>query len=212
MRTANAYHRGGKRVLDVVVSAFALILVSPLLAVTAVVSRLRQGAPVLFRQTRAARHGRSFVLWKFRTMNSAEHGGSDDERLTAWGRLLRHSSIDELPQLFNVLVGDMSLVGPRPLYLHYIPLYSAEQAERLAVRPGLTGLAQVSGRNQLAWEERLRLDTNYARAFSLRLDATIVARTIAQLVGRASTSAYDTETPDEFAGASRAIDEQQEQT
>lgn len=212
MRTPNAYSRGGKRAVDVVGSGLALVLVSPLLAVTAIVSRLRQGAPVLFSQTRAGRLGHPFVLWKFRTMLDVDHGGSDDERLTAWGRLLRHSSVDELPQLFNVLIGDMSLVGPRPLYLRYVPLYSPEQAERLSVRPGLTGLAQVNGRNRLDWEERLRLDALYARTVCTRLDASIVLRTIALLVSRSVTSAPATETPAEFAGAAGPLTERREVT
>lgn len=210
MTTVSAYGRGGKRLVDVVVSGVTLILVSPLLVVTAAVSRFRQGKPVLFSQTRAGRGGQPFVLWKFRTMRGPDHGGTDDDRLTAWGRLLRHSSIDELPQLFNVLIGDMSLVGPRPLYLHYIPRYSVEQAERLSVRPGLTGLAQVSGRNLLDWEARLRLDTRYARSLSLRLDASIVVRTVVLLVGRSSTAASSAETPAEFVGAARPNTDQEE--
>lgn len=208
--TGSTYQRGGKRVVDAAVAAMALVVVSPLLAVISVLSRLVQGTPVLFRQTRAGRQGRPFDLWKFRTMRSVDQGASDDERLTAWGRLLRHASLDELPQLVNVLKGDMSLVGPRPLYLHYVPLYSAEQAERLAVRPGLTGLAQVSGRNQLGWDQRLRLDTRYARAVSLRLDIAIVARTVVQLARRASTAAGGTETPLEFAGTSLAVKAQKD--
>lgn len=206
MTTPSAYRQGGKRAIDVVGSGLALTLVSPLLAVTAIVSRLVQGAPILFSQTRAGRDGRPFVLWKFRTMRSSDQGscGSDDDRLTSWGRILRHSSIDELPQLFNVLIGDMSLVGPRPLYLHYHPLYSPEQAERLSVRPGLTGLAQVNGRNRLDWDQRLRLDTRYTRTVSVRLDVSIMLRTIALLVSRSATSAVGTETPAEFAGTSPA--------
>lgn len=196
--------------MDAAVAAMALVVVSPLLAVISVLSRLIQGTPVLFRQTRAGCQGRPFDLWKFRTMLSVDNARSDDERLTAWGRLLRHASLDELPQLVNVLKGDMSLVGPRPWYLHYIPLYSDEQVERLAVRPGLTGLAQVSGRNQLGWDQRLRLDTRYARTVSLRLDVAIVARTVVHLASRSSTSAGGTETPSEFAGTSSAVVDQKD--
>lgn len=197
-RPSGTYARVGKRTIDLLASAAGVTVALPVLVAVAIGSKLRQGSPVLFSQSRAGRDGRPFVLWKFRTMRQG--GGADEERLTGWGRLLRHSSLDELPQLFNVLAGDMSLIGPRPLYLHYVPLYSAEQAKRLLVRPGLSGLAQVSGRNRLGWEERLRLDTEYATSYSLRLDARILAATVAHIVRRSPTSALAGETPGEFLG------------
>lgn len=199
MTAPSAYRRGGKRIVDLLGSALAVLVLAPVLSAVAVGSAVKQGRPILFCQRRAGRDGQPFVLRKFRTMSS--EAGSDDQRVTEWGRFLRHSSLDELPQLVNVLVGDMSLVGPRPLYLHYIPLYSTEQAERLRVRPGLTGLAQINGRNRLAWDDRLRLDTHYARTVSLRSDLDIVRRTVLLLIRRSSTDALHAETPPEFAGS-----------
>jgi lipopolysaccharide/colanic/teichoic acid biosynthesis glycosyltransferase len=154
------YGRQGKRVADLLGAAALLLLAAPLLAGTALAVRLALGRPVLFRQVRAGRGGRPFTLLKFRSMRDGP--GGDAERLTRLGRALRAGALDELPQLWNVLRGEMSLVGPRPLPLAYLPLYSPRQAERLRVRPGLAGLAQAAGRNAVPWPERLELDARYA--------------------------------------------------
>ncbi len=168
------YERWGKRACDLLGTALLLPLLAPLLALTALAVLLALGRPVLFRQVRAGRGGRPFTLLKFRSM--AEGPGPDAERLTPFGRVLRASALDELPQLLNVLRGEMSLVGPRPLPLDYLPLYTPRQAQRLRVRPGLAGLAQAAGRNAVPWAERLELDARYAARPSLRGDAAILLR------------------------------------
>jgi lipopolysaccharide/colanic/teichoic acid biosynthesis glycosyltransferase len=175
-----------KRAVDVTVSAVVLALASPVLAVATAAVRLTLGRPVLFRQPRPGLHGRTFVLYKIRTMREAtDEAGrplADHQRVNAVGRLLRRLSVDELPQLWNVLRGDMSLVGPRPLLVEYLALYTPEQARRHSVRPGVTGLAQVHGRDHLPWEERFRLDVHYADHRTLGLDLRIAAATFRRLV------------------------------
>jgi lipopolysaccharide/colanic/teichoic acid biosynthesis glycosyltransferase len=181
VRAARAYD-GVKRATDLCVAALVLAASAPVLGVVAVLVRRDLGSPVLFRQERAGRDGAPFTLIKFRSMTQriSPVGHDDDrERLTPFGARLRASSLDELPTLWNVLRGDLSLVGPRPLHIRYIPLYSPRQARRLEVRPGVTGLAQVSGRNALTWEERLELDVQYVETRSLWLDLQILARTVA---------------------------------
>lgn len=178
-----------KRLLDFVVALLLLLLLSPVLLVVALVVRLRLGAPVLFRQMRPGRHGVPFQLVKFRTMITNERAPdgrvySDADRLPSFGRLLRSTSLDELPELWNVLAGDMSLVGPRPLLMEYLPLYSEEQARRHAVRPGITGWAQVQGRNAVGWPERLALDVWYVDHRSFRLDLKILVMTVMTVVRR----------------------------
>jgi len=165
-----------KRLFDATAAAAALVALGPLLAALAVLTWLRMGRPVLFRQWRAGREGRPFLLVKFRTMRAGP--GPDEERLTPFGSWLRRTSLDELPELWNVLVGDMSLVGPRPLPVRYVERYSPRQTRRLEVRPGITGWAQVSGRNLLSWEERLERDVWYVDHRSFGLDAEILARTV----------------------------------
>jgi lipopolysaccharide/colanic/teichoic acid biosynthesis glycosyltransferase/UDP-N-acetylglucosamine:LPS N-acetylglucosamine transferase len=180
-RSRGWYRRFGKRALDTVVATFALALFVPFFAAIAVLVRLTLGAPVLFRQCRPGLNGVPFTLVKFRSMTSRYDGCGrplpDAERLTRVGRFLRASSLDELPELWNVLKGDMSLVGPRPLLMEYIPLYSEEQGRRHALRPGITGLAQVNGRNGLSWSQRFALDVEYVDRCSLWLDVSIIART-----------------------------------
>ena len=191
----------GKRALDVVVATAALAVLSvPMLAVAAVV-RVAMGSPVLFRQVRPGRGGVPFTLLKFRTMRPGP--GTDAERLTPIGRWLRRTSVDELPELWNVLVGDMSLVGPRPLLVEYLDLYSARQARRHEVRPGLTGLAQVEGRNLLDWDERLELDVRYVETHTLRLDLSIIRRTIGMVVRREGINAEGEATMAAFKGSGR---------
>ena len=187
-----------KRGLDFCAALFLLIVASPLLAVAATAVRLTMGGPVLFRQTRAGREGSLFTLLKLRTMRG---GLADDAaRLTPLGRCLRATSIDELPQLWNVLRGDMSLVGPRPLLPEYLPRYSPAQARRHAVRPGITGLAQVCGRNTLGWPERLALDVRYVEQRSLGLDLWILWRTARTVLRRDGISAAGHVTMPEFLG------------
>lgn len=176
------YSRYGKRAIDITASALVLLALLPVLAAIAVAVRLALGSPVLFRQPRPGLNERTFYILKFRTMTDRRDSGGellcDAMRVTALGKFLRATSLDELPELWNVLKGDMSLVGPRPLLVEYLPYYSAEQHRRHAVRPGVTGLAQISGRNQTTWEQRLAQDISYVENCSLCLDCEIVARTI----------------------------------
>ncbi|MBA3700068.1 MAG: sugar transferase [Planctomycetes bacterium] len=182
-----------KRIFDLGLAGGGLLAFSPLLLLTAFAIRLTIGAPVLFRQERLGLHGRRFLICKFRTMRDAvDRDGqplSDEQRLTRFGRFLRVSSIDELPELFNVLVGDMSLVGPRPWISAYEARYTPEQMRRHDVRPGITGWAQVNGRNATSWEERLRLDVWYVDHWSLWLDLRILLRTIWTVIRRDGISA-----------------------
>ncbi len=172
--------------MDLAVAGLALLLLSPILVVLAVVVRIRLGSPILFRQQRPGRNGIAFGILKFRTMTDARSADGvllpDALRLTRLGRALRRSSLDELPGLVNVLFGHMSLVGPRPLLMEYLELYSSEQMRRHNVRPGLTGLAQVNGRNAVLWDERLRLDTWYVDNQSMVLDLRILAKTVVMVV------------------------------
>lgn len=188
-----------KRVFDVVVSTAVLVVLSPVWAIAALAVRVTMGSPVLFRQQRPGLHGQVFDLVKFRTMRCGS--GSDAERLTNVGRFLRSTSIDELPELWNILRGEMSLVGPRPLLPDYLPLYSERQAIRHQVRPGLTGLAQVSGRNAAPWDERLELDAQYVESHSLWLDLGIIARTIKVVFKRHGITAEGEATVSHFTGS-----------
>jgi lipopolysaccharide/colanic/teichoic acid biosynthesis glycosyltransferase len=198
------YRRWGKRAFDITGSATALVLLSPVLAILAVLVRILLGSPVLFRQKRPGLHARPFTLLKFRTMIAAsdEAGRSlpDAARLTPFGRGLRSVSLDELPEFWNVLRGDMSLVGPRPLLMQYLERYTLQQARRHEVRPGLTGLAQVDGRNALSWSERFRLDVAYVDRLGFALDCTILLRTVMMVVTRRGISAEGCATMPEFMG------------
>lgn len=193
-----------KRLIDIVGAASALLLLSPVIAASWLVIRLRLGAPTLFAQERPGLGGRPFRMLKFRTMTDArDHRGQllpDAARLTRLGRFLRSTSIDELPGLWNVLRGDMSLVGPRPLLMSYIPLYSAEQARRHEVRPGITGWAQVNGRNALSWEEKFALDVWYVDHRSLALDLKILLLTVRKVLARDGISAQGEATMTPFTG------------
>ncbi len=196
-----------KRVIDVLGASTALVVLSPLLAVVAVLVRVRMGPPVLFRQLRPGREGRPFELTKFRTMTDQRGPDGtllpDAQRLTALGRFLRRTSIDELPELVNVVRGDMSLVGPRPLLMEYLPRYSAEQARRHEVRPGVTGWTQVNGRNELTWDEKFALDVWYVDHRSTRLDLEILGRTVSQVLGGQGVSAPGHATMEPFRGSRR---------
>jgi lipopolysaccharide/colanic/teichoic acid biosynthesis glycosyltransferase len=199
-----------KRGLDIAVSAVGLVVSAPVQIVTAGVVLAAHGRPVLFRQARPGRDGVVFELVKFRTMRhpDARHV-TDADRLTPVGRFLRSTSLDELPTLWNVLKGDMSLIGPRPLLVEYLPRYSAEQARRHEVRPGVTGLAQVSGRNGLSWEDKFALDVEYVQSRSARLDVVILFRTVLSVVKRQGISGEGEATMSVFMGSSaeRVVDD-----
>lgn len=193
-----------KRLFDIVVSSAVLVVAAPLLAVVALLVHARLGAPVLFRQTRPGLNGAPFEMIKFRTMrDAADAAGNplpDAERMTPLGRWLRATSLDELPELWNVLRGDMSLVGPRPLLMEYLPLYWGDQARRHEVRPGITGWAQVNGRNAISWEERFALDVWYVDNRSFWLDLKILAMTAGRVVAREGISERGEATMSRFQG------------
>lgn len=193
-----------KRGLDITAGAVGLIVTAPLQMAVGALVLIKHGRPVLFRQQRPGLNGEIFELAKFRSMRhpDADHV-TDEQRLTPFGRALRATSLDELPTLWNVLKGDMSLVGPRPLLVKYLPLYSEEQARRHEVRPGITGLAQASGRNALSWEDKLRLDVDYVDRRSLRLDLQILRKTAVTLLNRDGISQEGHATMPEFAGTVR---------
>ena len=196
-----------KRLFDLLVAASALLVLSPILLATALLVRVKLGSPVLFRQQRPGLHGQPFMMLKFRTMiDAVDRDGQplpDAERLTPFGRWLRASSLDELPELINILRGDMSLVGPRPLLMRYLPLYSPEQARRHDVRPGLTGWAQINGRNALSWEEKFALDQWYVEHRSFLLDLRILWLTALKVVKREGISSAGEATMPPFTGSSR---------
>ncbi|MAZ21146.1 sugar transferase [Roseovarius sp.] len=194
-----------KRMLDILGAAIGLVLLSPVLLIVFLKIRREMGSPVFFRQTRPGRHGTPFEMVKFRTMRDAIDADGrplpDAERLTKLGRFLRSSSLDELPELWNVLKGEMSLVGPRPLLMEYLPLYSPEQARRHEVRPGVTGWAQVNGRNAISWDEKFALDVWYVDNRSLWLDLKIIWLTIRKVVRREGISAAGEATMSKFTGS-----------
>lgn len=196
-----------KRTLDIVIAASVLLITSPLLLLLALAVRLNLGTPVLFRQQRPGLHGRPFTMVKFRTMRDAvgRDGRAlpDADRLTPFGKLLRSTSLDELPELWNVLRGNMSLVGPRPLLMEYLDRYTPEQARRHEVRPGVTGWAQVHGRNAVSWDERFRLDVWYVEHQSLMLDLQILVRTFTTVLRRTGVSAQGEATMSVFEGSAR---------
>jgi lipopolysaccharide/colanic/teichoic acid biosynthesis glycosyltransferase len=191
-----------KRLIDVLGATAGLLVAGIPMALIAVALRVTMGAPVLFRQVRPGRRGAPFTILKFRTMRSGE--GTDAERLTSLGRWLRATSLDELPELWNVLRGDMSLVGPRPLLVEYLPLYSPHQARRHEVRPGLTGLAQVAGRNLVDWDERFELDVRYVETRSLALDLKIIGQTVKAVLRREGISGEGEATMAPFRGSEPA--------
>lgn len=193
-----------KRLFDIVVALIALILFSPLYLFVAYKVKRNLGSPVLFKQIRPGLHGKPFEMIKFRTMKDGidENGNilPDAERLTAFGKMLRATSLDELPELWNVLKGDMSLVGPRPLLMEYLPLYNERQAKRHEVKPGITGYAQVNGRNAISWEQKFELDVWYVEHQSLWLDLKIIAKTIQKVIAKDDINAADDATMPKFEG------------
>ncbi len=199
------YRAWGKRLLDLVGAGVGLLLLAPLMLLIAILVRVGLGSPVLFRQQRPGLHGKPFTLYKFRTMTDARDAQGnllpDEQRLTRLGRFLRSTSLDELPELWNVLKGDMSLVGPRPLLMEYLPLYTPEQFRRHGVRPGVTGWAQIRGRNTLTWEERFALDVWYVDHVSLGLDLKILALTLWKVLTREGISHPGSDTMPKFTGS-----------
>jgi sugar transferase EpsL len=195
-----------KRLFDIMVSALLLILLLPIIALVFILIRVNMGSPVLFRQIRPGLKGHPFAVYKFRTMSEqldlSGNALPDGARLTNLGRFLRKTSLDEIPQLFNVLNGDMSLVGPRPLLMEYLPLYSPEQAKRHLVRPGITGWAQVHGRNTISWQDKFCLDVWYVENASFVVDMKILCMTLLKVLRRDGINASDADTMKKFTGNS----------
>ncbi|MBT3279183.1 MAG: sugar transferase [Phycisphaerales bacterium] len=202
--TEKPVHRFLKRAMDISAALLVILLASPLLLVTVVLVRWRLGSPILFRQTRPGLGAKPFSIAKFRTMRDAVDGDGnplpDDVRLTKFGKLLRKLSIDELPQLWNVLKGEMSLVGPRPLRMHYVERYNARQARRMDMRPGITGWAQIKGRNSISWEEKFEFDGYYIENFSIWLDIKILFLTVVKVFKVEGISQGGQATMKEFMG------------
>ncbi len=194
-----------KRLLDIVIASIALTLLSPLYFYVAYKVKKNLGSPVLFRQVRPGLHGKPFEMIKFRTMKDATdaHGNPlpDSERLTPFGKMLRSTSLDEMPELWNVIKGDMSIVGPRPLLMEYLPLYNKEQAKRHNVRPGMTGHAQVNGRNAIGWEQKFQLDTWYVENRSLWLDFKIMLQTVKKVIAKDDINEAGEATMSKFTGS-----------
>jgi undecaprenyl phosphate N,N'-diacetylbacillosamine 1-phosphate transferase len=199
------YRRYIKRPMDLVLSLIAIIVLAPVLLILAILVRVKLGSPVLFKQKRPGLNDKIFTLYKFRTMTDErdENGEllSDSDRLTKFGKFLRSTSLDELPELFNILKGDMSIVGPRPLLIQYLPLYDEHQKRRHEVRPGLTGLAMAKGRNALTWEEKFAYDTYYANHVSFLLDVKIIFWTLAIVFKREGINEAGQATVSEFKGS-----------
>ena len=205
MRKMGFYEKYVKRPQDFCCALVALIVLSPVLAVTAYLVKKKLGSPVIFRQKRPGLNGKIFEMWKFRTMTDArdEEGNllPDEVRLTAFGKKLRSTSLDELPELFNILKGDMAVVGPRALLVDYLSLYNAEQARRHEVRPGLTGYAQVNGRNSLTWEDKFKKDVFYVDHVSFSLDWQIVLKTVKTVLRHEGISSETSATMEVFTGS-----------
>ena len=208
---AGFYEKYVKRLLDIVLSGLALIVLSPLLLVTAILVRVKLGSPVIFCQERPGKNEEIFKLHKFRSMSDArdEHGNllPDEVRLTGFGKKLRALSIDELPELWDIFRGKMSIVGPRPLLVKYLPLYSEEQHHRHDVRPGLTGWAQVHGRNLASWEEKFAYDVDYVQQISFGMDVKIILMTIRCVFAREGISAEGSATMEAFTGSIKSVEE-----
>lgn len=198
------YKRFVKRCLDFLLSLAALIILSPVLLLVAILVRCKLGSPILFKQERPGLHEKIFCMYKFRTMTDAKDADGnllpDEVRLTKFGKLLRSTSLDELPELFNILKGDMAIVGPRPLLVQYLPRYSERQHHRHDVRPGFTGLAQVNGRNSISWQEKFEWDVKYVEQVSFLMDVKIIAKTVGVVLKRDGISSETSATMEEFRG------------
>lgn len=207
--TSRLYRDYIKRFLDIVLSAGAIVVLSPVMAVTAVLVRIKLGSPAIFKQRRPGKDEKIFEMYKFRSMTDArdENGEllPDEVRLTSFGKKLRASSLDELPELFNILKGDMSVVGPRPLLVQYLPLYNAQQKRRHEVRPGVTGYAQVHGRNAITWEEKFEKDVYYVDHMTFLRDWMIIFQTIKAVVKKEGISSETSVTMELFEGAEKEL-------
>ncbi|MBM7712985.1 sugar transferase [Enterococcus xiangfangensis] len=204
MKHNSFYGKYIKRLLDLIFSGIGLIVLAPVFLIITVLVRLRLGAPVIFKQERPGKNEKIFLMYKYRTMNDTRDSSGkllpDDERLTKFGKLLRSTSLDELPELWNIFKGDMSIVGPRPLLVEYLPLYNKEQRRRHLVRPGLTGLAQVNGRNTVSWADKFKFDNRYIETLSLFNDIKIIGKTMIKVFIREGISADDNITVQKFEG------------
>jgi len=198
------YRRFFKRFLDVICSVLLIVISFPVFLVVAILVRIKLGSPIIFKQQRPGLNGKIFTMRKFRTMTDRrdENGEllPDSERLTAFGMLLRSTSLDEMPEFWNILKGEMSVVGPRPLLVEYLPLYNDEQFRRHNVRPGLTGYAQVNGRNSISWHEKFKFDCFYVDNVSFALDLKIFCKTFAMIIGRKGVSSSTSSTMERFSG------------
>ena len=201
----NLYLRYIKRCLDIILSFLGIIVLSPVMLVTAFFVHIKLGDPVIFKQKRPGKNEKIFEMYKFRSMTDERDAKGkllpDEVRLTGFGKKLRATSLDELPELFNILKGDMSVVGPRPLLVEYLPRYSAEQRHRHDVRPGLTGLAQINGRNAIGWEEKFKLDLLYVKKISFSLDIKILFNTVKIVLNRKGVNSKNSSTMEEFTGS-----------
>lgn len=204
MESRTLYERYFKRLLDIILSGAALIILSPVFLVIAILVRIKLGAPIIFKQARPGKDEKIFLMYKFRTMSNERDKNNeilpDSVRLTAFGKRLRATSLDELPELWNILVGDMSIVGPRPLLVKYLPLYNTEQKKRHLVRPGLTGLAQVNGRNAISWEAKFKYDVDYVKKITFSNDCKIVIQTLKRVLKKSDISSTTSVTMEEFRG------------
>lgn len=196
------YRNFFKRLLDILISLTGMIVLSPVLLIVWVLVRVKLGKPAFFTQQRPGKNGKIFKLYKFRSMtDEMDENGEllpDEVRLTGFGRFLRSTSLDEIPELFNILKGDMSLIGPRPLLVKYLPYYSEEESHRHDIRPGLTGLAQVNGRNAIGWEERFRYDVEYVNNLSFGLDCKILLMTVGKVLNRSGVLSGEEQTTIDF--------------
>lgn len=203
-RKVSFYEKYSKRMLDILLSFLALIFLSPVILITAILVRVKLGSPVLFKQRRPGKDGKIFSMYKFRTMTDGKDVDGnllpDEERLTDFGKKLRSTSLDELPELFNILKGDMSIVGPRPLLVQYLPLYDDRQRHRHDVKPGFTGLAQVNGRNAISWEEKFEWDLRYVERIGFRMDVQIVWKTVGVVFHRSGIHSETAATMEDFVG------------
>ncbi|MGC3014279.1 sugar transferase [Enterococcus faecium] len=205
MRNKTFYQLFGKRILDILLSGIALIVLSPIILIVGFLVRIKLGSPIIFKQERPGKSEKIFSMYKFRTMtDERDHNGEylpDEIRLTKFGKMLRATSLDELPELWNILKGDMSIVGPRPLLVEYLPLYSEKQRKRHNVRPGLTGLAQVNGRNAISWEEKFDLDVYYVDKISFFNDLIIIIQTCKKVIKKENINTINNNIPEKFKGS-----------
>lgn len=205
MRKKTFYQLFWKRILDILLSGIALIVLSPIILIVGVLVRIKLGSPIIFKQERPGKSENIFSMYKFRTMtDERDHNGEylpDEIRLTKFGKMLRATSLDELPELWNILKGDMSIVGPRPLLVEYLPLYSEKQRKRHNVRPGLTGLAQVNGRNAISWEEKFDLDVYYVDKISFFNDLIIIIQTCKKVIKKENINTINNIIPEKFKGS-----------